>query len=173
MRTSGFCAVKIRIKAGKFSSFCAASSTVASRIESAPVSLSKRWSIKRQSPRASCGASRAAIILATAIGVPVGILAALNVSAAIAGLETLIGHKFLNADGYYIDYLPSQVQAQGVLLQQLAQQLSVALKPLANQPPIAEAPRKSAPVQAKPAEPQKPKMPMATPIRTDMEVFRF
>ncbi|MCS3512875.1 putative lipoprotein YmbA [Pseudomonas grimontii] len=67
----------------------------------------------------------------------------------------------------------SQVQAQGVLLQQLAQQLSVALKPLANQPPIAEAPRKSAPVQAKPAEPQKPKMPMATPIRTDMEVFRF
>ncbi|VVN55988.1 hypothetical protein PS687_02163 [Pseudomonas fluorescens] len=68
----------------------------------------------------------------------------------------------------------SQVQAQGVLLQNLAQQLSVALKPLANQPPIAEAPRKQAPaVQAKPAEPQKPKMPMATPIRTDMEVFRF
>ena len=67
----------------------------------------------------------------------------------------------------------SQVQAQGVLLQHLAQQLSVALKPLANQPPIAEAPRKSAPAQAKPAEPQKPKMPMATPIRTDMEVFRF
>ena len=68
----------------------------------------------------------------------------------------------------------SQVQAQGVLLQHLAQQLSVALKPLANQPPIAEAPRKqTAPAQAKPAEPQKPKMPMATPIRTDMEVFRF
>lgn len=67
----------------------------------------------------------------------------------------------------------SQVQAQGVLLQQLAQQLSVALKPLANQPPIAEAPRRQAPAQAKPAEPQKPKMPMATPIRTDMEVFRF
>ena len=61
-----------------------------------------------------------------------------------------------------------------MLLQHLAQQLSVALKPLANQPPIAEVPRKqSAPVQAKPAQPQKPKMPMATPIRTDMEVFRF
>ncbi len=43
----------------------------------------------------------------------------------------------------------SQVQAQGVLLQHLAQQLSVALKPLANQPPIAEAqPRKQAPAQA-------------------------
>lgn len=67
----------------------------------------------------------------------------------------------------------SQVQAQGVLLQHLAQQLSVALKPLANQPPIAEAPRKQAPAQAKPAAPQRPKMPMATPIRTDMEVFRF
>ena len=67
----------------------------------------------------------------------------------------------------------SQVQAQGVLLQHLAQQLSVALKPLANQQPVAEAPRKQAPVQAKPAAPGKPKMPMATPIRTDMEVFRF
>jgi len=52
--------------------------------------------------------------------------------------------------------------------------LSVALKPLANQPPIAEAqPRKQAPAQAKPAAPEKPKMPMATPIRTDLEVFRF
>jgi hypothetical protein len=30
----------------------------------------------------------------------------------------------------------------GVLLQRLAEQLSVALKPLANQPPVAEAPRK-------------------------------
>ena len=68
----------------------------------------------------------------------------------------------------------SQVQAQGVLLQHLAKQLSVALKPLANQPPIAEAqPRKQAPAQAKPAAPEKPKMPMATPIRTDLEVFRF
>ncbi|KAF1033120.1 MAG: hypothetical protein GAK37_00261 [Pseudomonas sp.] len=67
----------------------------------------------------------------------------------------------------------SQVQAQGVLLQHLAQQLSVALKPLANQPSVAEAPRKSAPAQAKPAAPEKPKMPIAAPIRTDMEVFRF
>ena len=39
---------------------------------------------------------------------------------------------------------------------------------------IAEAqPRKQAPAQAKPAAPEKPKMPMATPIRTDLEVFRF
>ncbi|POA22126.1 MULTISPECIES: membrane integrity-associated transporter subunit PqiC [unclassified Pseudomonas] len=70
----------------------------------------------------------------------------------------------------------AQVQAQGVLLQRLAEQLSVALKPLANQPPIADAPR-SKPAREKPtapAEPEKqPKIPMASPIRTDMEVFRF
>ena len=69
----------------------------------------------------------------------------------------------------------SQVQAQGVLLQRLAEQLSGALKPLANQPAVAEVPRKAAPAPApKPAEQEKqPKIPMATPIRTDMEVFRF
>jgi hypothetical protein len=69
----------------------------------------------------------------------------------------------------------SQVQAQGVLLQRLAEQLSGALKPLANQPVVVEVPRKAAPAPApKPAEHEKqPKIPMATPIRTDMEVFRF
>ena len=69
----------------------------------------------------------------------------------------------------------AQVQAQGVLLQKLAEQLSVALKPLANQPPIAEAPRKPAAKPAAPAAEQEkqPKIPMAAPIRTDMEVFRF
>jgi len=68
----------------------------------------------------------------------------------------------------------SQVQAQGVLLQRLAEQLSAALKPLANQPPVADVPRKSAPVQVKPAEQERqPKIPMASPVRTDMEMFRF
>ncbi|MBH3427640.1 PqiC family protein [Pseudomonas alkylphenolica] len=67
----------------------------------------------------------------------------------------------------------AQVQAQGQLLQKLAEQLSIALKPLANQPPIAEeAPKKAAPVQVR-KEPEKPKIPLATPIRTDLEVFRF
>ena len=48
-------------------------------------------------------------------------------------------------------------------------------KPLANQPPIAEAPRKPAAKPVAPAaEPEKQqKIPMASPIRTDMEVFRF
>ncbi|UVJ42560.1 lipoprotein-releasing ABC transporter permease subunit [Pseudomonas sp. LS1212] len=55
-------------------------------------------------------------VVGTLIGAVVGIFAALNVSAAIAGLETLIGHKFLNADVYFIDYLPSQLMAEDVLM---------------------------------------------------------
>ncbi|POA19862.1 lipoprotein-releasing system transmembrane subunit LolC [Pseudomonas sp. FW300-N1A1] len=55
-------------------------------------------------------------VVGTAIGAVVGMFAALNVSAAIAALESLIGHKFLNADVYFIDYLPSQLQAQDVLM---------------------------------------------------------
>ncbi len=55
-------------------------------------------------------------VVGTAIGAVVGIFAALNVSAAISALEGLIGHKFLNADVYFIDYLPSQVQSQDVLM---------------------------------------------------------
>jgi uncharacterized lipoprotein YmbA len=65
----------------------------------------------------------------------------------------------------------AQVQAQGVLLQRLAEQLSAAVKPLANQPALVEEPRKAAPAQVRKEE--KPKIPLATPIRTDMEVFRF
>ncbi|WP_434604552.1 lipoprotein-releasing ABC transporter permease subunit [Pseudomonas sp. R1-7] len=55
-------------------------------------------------------------VIGTVVGALVGMFAALNVSAAIAGLETLIGHKFLNADVYFIDYLPSQLQADDVLM---------------------------------------------------------
>ena len=54
-------------------------------------------------------------VVGTAIGAAVGILAALNVSSAISALEGLIGHKFLNADVYFIDYLPSQLMTQDVL----------------------------------------------------------
>ncbi len=53
-------------------------------------------------------------VFGTLIGAALGILAALNVSAAISALEGLIGHKFLNADVYFIDYLPSQLMAQDV-----------------------------------------------------------
>ncbi|NBF06410.1 lipoprotein-releasing ABC transporter permease subunit [Pseudomonas sp. Fl5BN2] len=55
-------------------------------------------------------------VVGTLIGAVLGMLAALNVSAAISGLEGLIGHKFLNADVYFIDYLPSQLMAEDVLM---------------------------------------------------------
>jgi lipoprotein-releasing system permease protein len=55
-------------------------------------------------------------VVGTLIGAVVGIFAALNVSAAISALEGLLGHKFLNADVYFIDYLPSQLMAEDVLL---------------------------------------------------------
>ena len=53
-------------------------------------------------------------VVGTAIGALVGMFAALNVSAAISALEGLIGHKFLNAEVYFIEYLPSQLQTQNV-----------------------------------------------------------
>jgi lipoprotein-releasing system permease protein len=55
-------------------------------------------------------------VVGTLIGAGVGILAALNVSSAISALEGLIGHKFLNADVYFIDYLPSQLMTEDVVL---------------------------------------------------------
>ena len=54
-------------------------------------------------------------VVGTLIGAALGILAALNVSRAIGLLETLLGHKFLDAEVYFIDYLPSQVMAEDVL----------------------------------------------------------
>jgi len=55
-------------------------------------------------------------VVGTFIGAVLGMIAALNVSAAISALEGLIGHKFLNADVYFIDYLPSQLMAEDVLM---------------------------------------------------------
>ena len=55
-------------------------------------------------------------IVGTLLGGVLGVLAALNVSDAIKGLESLLGIRFLNAEVYFIDYLPSQVQASDVAL---------------------------------------------------------
>jgi len=55
-------------------------------------------------------------IVGTLVGGVLGVLAALNVSAAIKGLESLLGIQFLNAEVYFIDYLPSQVQGSDVAL---------------------------------------------------------
>jgi lipoprotein-releasing system permease protein len=55
-------------------------------------------------------------VIGTLVGGALGMLGALNVSRAIAGLEGLIGHKFLNPDVYFIDYIPSQLMAEDVIL---------------------------------------------------------
>ncbi|MGH8355775.1 MAG: ABC-type transport auxiliary lipoprotein family protein, partial [Pseudomonas sp.] len=65
-----------------------------------------------------------------------------------------------------------QVKAQSLVLQRLAEQLAAAIQPLSGQP-LVEEPRKVAPAPARtPAQPG-PKIPMAAPVRTDAEVFRF
>lgn len=55
-------------------------------------------------------------VIGTLVGGALGMLGALNVSRAIAGLESIIGHKFLNPDVYFIDYIPSQLMAEDVVL---------------------------------------------------------
>ncbi|CAD5106530.1 PqiC family protein [Zestomonas carbonaria] len=68
-----------------------------------------------------------------------------------------------------------QVRAQSLVLQRLAEQMATTVQPLLKEPPVAETPRKPAaskPQKARePAE--EPKIPMAAPVRTDVEVFRF
>ncbi|MFT0181457.1 MULTISPECIES: lipoprotein-releasing ABC transporter permease subunit [Pseudomonas] len=55
-------------------------------------------------------------VIGTAIGCLLGVLAALNVSAALAWVQQVTGHQFLNAEVYFIDYLPAQLQLHDVLL---------------------------------------------------------
>jgi lipoprotein-releasing system permease protein len=54
-------------------------------------------------------------VVGTLVGAALGIFAALNVSSWIAALERLIGHKFLSADVYFIDYLPSRLMTADVV----------------------------------------------------------
>ena len=48
-------------------------------------------------------------MLGTLIGVVLGVTLALNVSDIIAGVQNLLGVQFLNADVYFINYLPSEL----------------------------------------------------------------
>ena len=48
-------------------------------------------------------------VVGTIAGGVLGVLAALNVSAMVAGLERLLGTQFLSSDVYFISYLPSQL----------------------------------------------------------------
>ena len=46
-------------------------------------------------------------VVGSLLGAALGRLAALYISSAIAGLESLFGFKILNASVYFIDYIPS------------------------------------------------------------------
>ena len=55
-------------------------------------------------------------VVGTLLCAALGSLAALYISSAIAGLESLFGFKILNASVYFIDYIPSQLLLSDVLL---------------------------------------------------------
>jgi lipoprotein-releasing system permease protein len=55
-------------------------------------------------------------VVGTLLGALLGCLIALNISSWIAGIEQLFGLKILNAAVYFIDYIPSQLQLNDVLL---------------------------------------------------------
>ncbi|MCZ2720217.1 lipoprotein-releasing ABC transporter permease subunit [Marinomonas sp. 15G1-11] len=54
--------------------------------------------------------------LGTVLGVILGVAAALNVSAIIGWIESILDMQFLNADVYFISYLPSELQWDDVRL---------------------------------------------------------
>jgi len=55
-------------------------------------------------------------VIGTLAGVLLGCLAAEHVSASIALLERLLGIQFLDSGVYFIDYIPSRLQAADVWL---------------------------------------------------------
>ena len=55
-------------------------------------------------------------IFGTLVGTGLGILGAYNISGFIDWLETAMGHQFLNADVYFISYLPSQLLWEDVFI---------------------------------------------------------
>lgn len=55
-------------------------------------------------------------VVGTVMGCVLGVLAALNVSQLVAGLEKMLGTQFLSSDVYFINYLPSQLIWTDVVL---------------------------------------------------------
>lgn len=49
------------------------------------------------------------------LGAIIGSLAALNLTTLIRGIETLVGHRFLSGDIYFIDFLPSELHWTDVI----------------------------------------------------------
>ncbi|MGI9281519.1 MAG: lipoprotein-releasing ABC transporter permease subunit [Endozoicomonas sp.] len=59
-------------------------------------------------------------VVGTLLGVVLGIIAALNVSEIVSGLESLLGIRFLSPDVYFISYLPSELQWRDVAVISIA-----------------------------------------------------
>lgn len=55
-------------------------------------------------------------VLGSLVGSAIGVLVAFNLTALIKMLESLIGHKFLSGDIYFVDFLPSEVNMADVIL---------------------------------------------------------
>ncbi|MGF1696084.1 lipoprotein-releasing ABC transporter permease subunit LolE [Vibrio lamellibrachiae] len=55
-------------------------------------------------------------VLGSIVGSIVGVLVAFNLTTLIKGLETVLDHQFLSGDIYFVDFLPSQVMLDDVLL---------------------------------------------------------
>ncbi|MGL0950660.1 lipoprotein-releasing ABC transporter permease subunit LolE [Vibrio vulnificus] len=55
-------------------------------------------------------------VFGSVLGSVVGVLVALNLTTLIKGLERVIGHQFLSGDIYFVDFLPSQLRVDDVLL---------------------------------------------------------
>ncbi|EJA3101882.1 lipoprotein-releasing ABC transporter permease subunit LolE [Vibrio vulnificus] len=55
-------------------------------------------------------------VFGSVLGSVVGVFVALNLTTLIKGLERVIGHQFLSGDIYFVDFLPSQLRLDDVLL---------------------------------------------------------
>ncbi|EGQ7963281.1 lipoprotein-releasing ABC transporter permease subunit LolE [Vibrio vulnificus] len=55
-------------------------------------------------------------VFGSVLGSVVGVFVALNLTTFIKGLERVIGHQFLSGDIYFVDFLPSQLRLDDVLL---------------------------------------------------------
>ncbi|WP_172564559.1 lipoprotein-releasing ABC transporter permease subunit LolE [Vibrio navarrensis] len=55
-------------------------------------------------------------VLGSVLGSVIGVLVALNLTTLIKGLEGLLGHQFLSGDIYFVDFLPTQLCYEDVLI---------------------------------------------------------
>nr|WP_158118563.1 lipoprotein-releasing ABC transporter permease subunit LolE [Vibrio cidicii] len=55
-------------------------------------------------------------VLGSVLGSVVGVLVALNLTTIIKGLENLLDHQFLSGDIYFVDFLPTQLRYEDVLI---------------------------------------------------------